>query len=129
MSKAQTALRQVPRDHLERMAMNMRRKARNQAMDRQRMQQRLMTAFVGAGSAYGVGYMMGVRQAQGQATEWGGVDMELVIGGTTTLGGIFLQGRPGSRKIGEFLESGGMGVLCYYAGSRGEQHGSQSQAA
>ena len=128
--KAQTALRQVPREHLERMALNMRRKARNQAMDRDRMQQRLMTAVVGAGSAYGVGFLMGTRQSQGQATDWGGVDMELVLGGVATLGGIFMQGKAGgSRRLGEFMESGGMGILAYYAGSRGEQHGASSAAA
>lgn len=127
--KAQTALRQVPREHLEKMALNMRRKARNQAMDSARMKARLMTAVVGAGSAYGVGFLMGMRQSQGQPTDWGGVDMELVLGGVGALGGIFLQGKSGSRTLGEYLESGGMGVLSYYAGSRGEQHGATSQAA
>ncbi len=128
--KTQTALGQVSRNKLEKLAINMRRKARNQAMDRERMQQRLYTAVVGAGAALGVGVLMGMRQEQGQSTEVSGVDLELVIGGTATLAGIVLQGRSGTmRKAGEFLESGGMGVIAYYAGSRGEQWGAEMARA
>ncbi len=124
-----TALRAVPREHLERMAMNMRRKARNQALDRTRMQRRLMTAVVGAGAAYGTGFLVGSRVKAGEPTDIAGVDMELVIGGGATLAGIFLQGKSATSKVGEFLEAGGMGVIAYYAGSRGEQHGGNAAAA
>lgn len=124
-----TALRAVPREKLESMAMNMRRKARNAALDRQRITHRIMTGVVGAGSAFGMGYLMGSRQAAGESTDIGGVDMELVIGGVTTLGGVLLQGKGKTAKAGEFLEAAGMGVLAYYAGSRGEQLGGTQAAA
>lgn len=109
--------------------MNMRRKARNQAMDKARMGQRFMTAVVGAGAAYGMGFMMGSRTAKGETTQISGVDMEIVFGGGSAVLGIFLQGKAKLRKIGEFLESGGMGVIAYYAGSKGEDHGGTAAAA
>ncbi len=128
--KATTAIAQIPRTQLERLALNMRRRARNQAADQERMRTRLVSLVFGAAGAGGVGYIMGGRQERGESTEWGGVDMELVIGGVGTLSGIFLQGRTGGlAKFGEWLEGGANGVLYYYIGSRAEAKGAEASRA
>ncbi len=129
MKKNNAALELVPRGHLEKMAMNMRRKARNAAMDRQRMTRRLVTAVVGAGSAFAMGMYVGSQAKAGKPTDIGGVDVELIAGGVLAAGGILLQGKPRSAKFGEFFEASGMGVLAYYAGSRGEQMGASNAIA
>ena len=126
--KKNDAIQTVPRGHLEKMAMNMRKKARNADMDRQRMGRRLMTAVVGAGSAFAMGMYVGSQAKAGKPTDYGGVDVELIAGGALAAGGIVLQGRPKLAKAGEFLEASGMGVLAYYAGSRGEQMGADAGA-
>jgi hypothetical protein len=123
----------VPRETLEKQALLMRRRARNADLERNKVRRRLFTAFVGAGSAYATGFIVGRRLAQGLPTQYSGVDLELVVGGTAALGGILMQGSfaraKGSAFAGEFLEAGGMGVLAYYAGSRGESHGQRSAQA
>jgi hypothetical protein len=130
---AGTSLSLMPRDQLERQALLMRRRARNADMERGRVRRRLMTAAVGAGAAYATGFVVGRRMAQGLPTQYSGVDLELVVGGMGALGGILMQGAfvktKGASAAGEFLEAGGMGVLAYYAGSRGESHGEHSIAA
>ena len=127
MTQRSMAIQSVPRDKLERLTLSMRKKARNAAIDKETMQRRVMTGIVGAGSAYATGFYMGRRAAKGQSTKISGVDMELAVGGLATLSGIALQGKSGTARFGEFLESGGMGVLAYYAGTRGEDHGSAAQ--
>lgn len=121
----------VPRETLERQALAMRRRARNQEVDAKKRRRRFMTALVGAGAAFATGFVVGRRIQQGLTTKYSGVDLELVVGGATAVGGILMQGRTGGiAKLGEFFESGGMGILAYYAGSRGEQQGAASiQAA
>lgn len=124
----------VPREDLERQALLMRRRARNADLANTRTKRRIFTALVGAGAAYGAGFVVGRRLAQGQSTQIQGVDLELVVGGSAALGGILMQSTmaraKGSAFAGEFLEAGGMGILCYYAGARGETHGERSiQAA
>jgi len=126
MTQRSTAIQSVPRDKLERLTLSMRKKARNAAIDKETMQRRVMTGIVGAGSAYATGFYMGRRAAKGESTKISGVDMELVLGGSATLLGIMMQGKSSSARAGEILESAGMGVFAYYAGTRGEEHGSEA---
>jgi hypothetical protein len=118
-----TSLSLVPRDQLERQALIMRRRMRNASIASTRTRRRVMTALVGAGAAYGAGFIVGRRIAQGLP----------VIGGGAALGGMLMAAGIGKAKgaetAGEFLESAGMGILAYYAGSRGEAHGGRSVQA
>jgi hypothetical protein len=123
----------VPRETLEKQALLMRKRARNAEMTAGKARRRIFTALVGAGAAYGAGFVVGRRVAQGQPTQYSGVDIELLIGGVAALGGIGMQSAmartKGAAPAGEFLEAAGMGVLAYYAGARGEAHGERSIAA
>lgn len=128
-----TSLSLVPRDQLERQALIMRRRMRNISIASTRTRRRFITALAGAGAAYGAGFIVGRRMAQGLPTQYQGIDLELVIGAVAAVGGMALASGIGKVKggelAGEFMESAGMGVLYYYAGSRGEAHGGRSVQA
>lgn len=133
------AIEKLPREQLAKMAVNMRRRARNEALDRARMVQRLLAVGVGTGAAYGMGMFMAGKEKEyatnAAAIEAGtmedprklaGVDIEIVAGGGASLLGIVLQGKSGSRKIGEIAEAAGVGVLSFWAGQKGLKAGMEA---
>src|SRR5690606_14998033 len=100
------------------------------------MKGRVLAVVIGGAAAYATGFVMGGKQHEYEQNrsaidagtmedprKLAGVDLEIVVGGVATLAGVGLQGKSGSRKIGEALEAGGLGVICSYAGQRGLQAG------
>jgi hypothetical protein len=125
-----SALSMLPRDKLEQQAMLMRKKARNADLIRSKGKRRLVALVLGAGAAYGTGFVIGRRMAQGLPVQYSGADLELIVGGVGALLGVGLQAKSTKMaEFGEYVEAMSLGVLSYYAGSRGESHGQNSIAA
>lgn len=117
------AIAQVPRARLEQMAMNMRRKARNAAVRNERMASRAVNVGFGMAASYGAGYLLGMREQKGEPTEIGGVDYELAVG-LSMFATALVLGRGGkTSKAADLLEAGGTGVLAFWAGNYGLDHG------
>lgn len=114
------------------MALNMRRRARNEAMNKQIMFKRLLNIGVGGGAAWAMGGFMADKQKEylkiaaevkagtkEDPRKLMGIDTEIVVGGIASIGGVVMQGKSGTRFYGELAESAGLGVLCFYAGKKG----------
>ncbi len=127
-----TSIDKLPQKQLAKMAINMRRRARNEAMNKQLMVRRILNVGVGSGAAWAMGKYMGTKQKEYLAIadevvaktkedprQVAGVDLEIWIGGAASLGGVALQGKSATRFYGELAESAGLGVLCFYAGKKG----------
>lgn len=124
----------LPRDKLERVALQARRQLRNQSLDVKRMKQRGLALLAGGIGAAIVGFVMGSRMREkdlnvanieaglaDDPTKVFGVDLDLVVGGGITLVGIVAQGSASTRDIGEYVESAGHGALFFWIGSRAQQ--------
>lgn len=122
--KTSLALKAVPRDNLERMTLNLRRRARNEKLAWDRLLGRLVgTASSMTGAAL-MGHMIGTRLRDKKPTTLGkGGDIELWYGGVSVLIGAFIQAKAKKapfRIFGEAVEGSGQGALAYWAGSKAE---------
>lgn len=121
--KNSVALQAVPRDHLERMTMQLRRRARNEKLQMDRLLGRAVAIGGSMGGAALMGSIVGKRMREGKTTTlWGG-DIELVFGTVAALVGAVIQAKTkktGPRIFGELIEGGGTGTLAYWAGSKAE---------
>ena len=123
MSKTSTALRAVPRENLERMTLNLRRRARNEKLALDRFMGRVVAVGSAAAGATAMGSIVGARMRDGKSVKlWGG-DMELWYGGIAAFIGAIIQSKTkktGPRIFGEAVEGAGVGAIAYWAGSRAE---------
>ncbi len=123
--KTSTALQAVNRANLERMTLQLRRRARNEKM----AMDRILGAAVSIGGAMGgaamMGTIIGMRLRDNKPTTlFGAGDMELWFGGGAAAIGALIQSKfskkAGARIFGEFLSGSGIGVLSYWSGSKAE---------
>ena len=122
--KTSTALRTVGRDNLERMTLQLRRRARNEKLQLDRLMGRVVAIGGAMGGAAAMGAIVGTRLRDNRPTTlFGAGDMELWVGGIAAVVGALIQAKTkktGPRIFGELVEGGGVGVLSYWSGSRAE---------
>ena len=127
-----SGIEKLPQKKLAQMAINMRRRARNEAMNKQIMFKRMLNIGVGGGAAWAVGGYMAEKEKEylkiapeveaktkDDPRKIAGIDTELVVGGVASITGVVMQGKSATRFYGELAESAGLGVLCFYAGKKG----------
>ncbi len=107
----------------------MRSRSRNLKLDKDRVAKRLMASGISAGSAFGMGYLMGDLQKgweeKGSPKDEdprviAGIDMDLLVGLVFTLAGV--SGVAG-KQTSDLIESAGIGVLAGWAYKSGEDMG------
>lgn len=137
MHPAHQALAAMPPERLRRLALTARKQLRNQALDRARLQGRLVGFATTAGGAAIAGYMMGKamsdREANVVAIEAGQMedptkflgflDKDAAIGFGLTATGILVQSFTKQTMLGEALEGLGLGAFGYWVGSRAQEFG------
>lgn len=114
-------IEKLDKKDLVKLAKNMRNRARNFQLDKQRMGERLTRIAVGSGAAFGVGYLLGDREARGEDNTLGGyLDLDLAIGfGLAVAGALGFAGKKGS----DLLEGAGAGVLAGWSYTQGHEMG------
>jgi hypothetical protein len=129
-------IEKLDKQKLVQLAKGMRNRARNMALDKQRMASRVTNVAVGAGASFVVGYFMGGKEAEyltvAAEVEAGtaedprkvmGIDIDLLLGlGVSGLGVTGLAGK----KASDLCEAAGTGILAGYAYARGSQAGLES---
>lgn len=132
------ALDQMGRSELQKLAVNARKRLRNAELDKARMGQRALAVGVGAGAAWGMGYIMGGLNKQAveegtldtdeDPTKLAGVAIDVWAGLGFTIAGVVMSGKAGSTRLaGSYLEAAGTGILSSVAYTYGHSMGMEAE--
>ena len=133
---SQKDLYRLPHGDVVALATRARNKLRNAEMDKARITERAMAVGIGSAAALGAGYVMAGLDADAETAGSTGTDedpsllfgfapVDLVGGLVATAAGVFMSGKPSTRKVGELLEAAGSGIVNGVAYQYGYEMGGE----